>query len=280
MAERLRVLTMNVLAPEYADWPRRRRVIADELRALRPDVVALQEVTPGGPAELLGEGWHITGHPHRGPDGVGAALALRRPPRAVHRRDLFVTDRARAQPWCGVAAAEVPGPGEMGPLLVVHHKPSWPYDHERERELQAVSCARFVEEILAGRDADAAPPHVLLLGDFDAAPDAASIRFLTGRQSLDGRSVCYRDAWPAARPGEPGHTFSPRNELVRAGDMAGDPGRRIDYVMVRCGPHGPSLDVAACDRVLVDPVAGVQASDHYGVVADLVLPAREPGRWA
>jgi endonuclease/exonuclease/phosphatase family metal-dependent hydrolase len=47
-------------------------------------------------------------------------------------------------------------------------------------------------------------------------------------------------------------------------------GRRIDYVFVRCGDRGPTLDVSACERIFDDPVDGVWASDHFGVVADLI----------
>ncbi|MDL4816648.1 hypothetical protein [Actinomadura opuntiae] len=48
------------------------------------------------------------------------------------------------------------------------------------------------------------------------------------------------------------------------------PFRRIDHVLVRCGPHGgPTLAVRECARVLDEPVGGVQASDHYGLIADL-----------
>jgi hypothetical protein len=42
--------------------------------------------------------------------------------------------------------------------------------------------------------------HVVLADDFDAAPDSSSIWFGTGRQSLDGFSVAYQDAWEAVRP--------------------------------------------------------------------------------
>jgi endonuclease/exonuclease/phosphatase family metal-dependent hydrolase len=66
-----------------------------------------------------------------------------------------------------------------------------------------VRCARLVEQQLAGRDMP-----VILAGDFDAAPDSASIRFWTDRQSLEGTSVAYQDAWEAVHPGCAGHTFS------------------------------------------------------------------------
>ncbi len=116
--------------------------------------------------------------------------------------------------------------------------------------------------------------HVVLAGDFDAVPEAASLRFWTGQQALSGTSVCYRDAWESIHPGEPGHTFTPHNPLVANGEMPLELGRRIDYIMVRCSDHGPTLDIRACDRIFDEPVDGVWASDHFGVVVDLALPTR------
>jgi endonuclease/exonuclease/phosphatase family metal-dependent hydrolase len=50
------------------------------------------------------------------------------------------------------------------------------------------------------------------------------------------------------------------------------PFRRIDYVLVRCAEHGgPSLDIADCRRVFdVPSTDGVWASDHFGLLTDLV----------
>jgi endonuclease/exonuclease/phosphatase family metal-dependent hydrolase len=73
-------------------------------------------------------------------------------------------------------------------------------------------------------------------------------------------------------PGEPGETFTPRNPLVYDWDW---PFRRLDYVLVRCGEHGgPTLAVSSCERIFDEPVDGVWASNHFGVVADLELPSR------
>jgi endonuclease/exonuclease/phosphatase family metal-dependent hydrolase len=273
----VRVVTINVQAPEFADWPQRCRVLADGLRSLRPDIVALQEVVRNdnhdAVHDLLGPGWYAAWNSRRTPDGLGTALASRWPIDDVRELDEHVSERAaRFSAWCTSLVATVKAPQPIGPLLMVHHKPSWPYDLEYERELQAVATARLAETALNNREM-----HTVLLGDMDAVPDAASIRFLTGRQSLQGMSVCYRDAWATVHPGEPGHTFSSRNRLVREGDMPFDPGRRIDYIMVRCAHHGPTLDVADCQRIFTDEVDGVQASDHYGVVADLTMPSRPPG---
>ena len=100
--------------------------------------------------------------------------------------------------------------------------------------------------------------------------EASSVRFWTGRQSLGGMSVCYRDAWESAHPGEAGHTFTPDNPLVVDWDW---PFRRIDYIMVRCGEHGgPTLAISRCERIFDRPVHGVWASEHFGLVADLENP--------
>lgn len=275
-ARGLRVMTMNVLAPQYADSPGRRSVLAREIRHLAPDVLALQEVTPGDVEALVDDDWHVAPHPRWSSDGVGAVLAARHPFGDTRSDTLEVTERTVHTDWCGVVTAELRLPEPLGTVLVVHHKPSWPYGYEHERELQALVAARLAEAAAA----ECSARHTVLLGDLDASPHAASLRFLQGLQALDGVSVCFQDAWATVHPGEPGPTFSPANSLVRQGDMPEASDRRIDYVMLRCGPHGPTLRVTSCRRVLVEPVNGVQASDHYGVAADLTLPDHPPGRWA
>jgi endonuclease/exonuclease/phosphatase family metal-dependent hydrolase len=112
---------------------------------------------------------------------------------------------------------------------------------------------------------------VIVAGDFDAVPDSASVRFWSGRQSLDGTSVGYRDAWEVRHPNAPGYTFAARNPL-RSNDWPLDLSRRIDYVFVSCTDHGPAFAVAACERIFAESVGGVWASDHFGVCADFTVP--------
>ncbi|MFI6868329.1 endonuclease/exonuclease/phosphatase family protein [Nocardia sp. NPDC050406] len=275
----MRVATFNILSPLLADWHRRKKVISELLRESSPDIIALQEVDAGENreqvmAELLGPDWHVAWHSQAAPGGIGLALASRWPFGQIHEHRLDVTDRAAASPWSAVVVAEVRAPQPFGTLRIAHHKPVFQLDYEYERELQAVAAARFIEEVLDGRD-----DHVVLLGDFDAAPHSASIRFWTGKQSLSGLSVSYHDTWELLRPNESGHTFTPDNPLVAHGDMFSTAGRRIDYVKVRGTSFGPTLEVRSVDRICVDPRDGVQASDHYGVLAELTVPARAPGVW-
>jgi endonuclease/exonuclease/phosphatase family metal-dependent hydrolase len=145
--------------------------------------------------------------------------------------------------------------------------PSWRLELEYERELQAVTTARVLERLVAER-----PGHVLVSGDFDADPDAGSVRFWTGRHSLDRLSVCYRDAWASAHPEGGGHTYVPDNPNSVDWDW---PFRRIDYILVRCGKYGgPTLTVRRCDRTFEQPHNGV--SGHFGPAADLGPAPRDP----
>lgn len=270
-ASGLRCATLNVLGPSNPDWQRRQRVIRDTLRALNPDVVALQEVPVEDIEDLLGPGYGITRFSAASEDGTGAVLATRAPHRVLEEIDQRTPAHGEDLPWCATVVIELESP--VGRLVVAHHKPSWPFPLEVEREQQARRAALAVE-----RHAGDLP--AIVLGDFDATPDSASMLFWRGRRSLDGVSVCYQDAWETIRPIEPGLTFAAKNPLVQAGEVATAPSRRIDYVLVRAGRHGAMLRVLRCERFLDQPVDGVWASDHYGVVADLATPAHPPGTWA
>ena len=100
-------------------------------------------------------------------------------------------------------------------------------------------------------------------------PQAGSLRFFTGLQTLDGESVSYLRAWDVAHRFEPCVTIDPdRNPL--ASGMRGWPYRQIDHLLVRSAPDGlASLRVDSCSRVHDESSAGVWASDHFGIIADL-----------
>lgn len=257
----MRVLTMNVWGVR-GDWPARRAALHAELEALDPDVLSLQETIVTDDydqvTDLLGGSRHVAHQQAREPDGQGVSIASRWPISAVRELD------GRLGPRTGFAAttllADIDTPD--GPLLLVNHFPSWRPALEAERCRQALAAARMIETMRP--DPNAA---VVLAGDLDADPDADSVRFWTGRAALEGTSVCYRDAWASARPGEAGATYTPDNPLMVDGDW---PFRRIDYVLVRCDGGGhPVRFVRSCRLVGDAPRDGVWLSDHFGLVADL-----------
>jgi endonuclease/exonuclease/phosphatase family metal-dependent hydrolase len=269
---RLRVLTLNLFA-RHGGWTARAPVLRSGIAALAPDVVLLQEAVVGNGVdtarEVLGPGWHVV-HQEVGLVGDrthrGASVASRWPFRAVAEVDLHLTPRT-ADYACGAVVAELEAPPAFGRLMVAGHGPSWARWAERERELQAAAVVRRIDELVAGE-----PAHVVLGGDLNAGPSSAGVRFLAGEQSLDGESTAYRDCWEAVHPGEPGATFDPRNPLTAVDEPGLDGGRRIDYLFVRCGDHGPTLRTGDCRVVLDSADDGIWPSDHFGVLADLTTP--------
>jgi endonuclease/exonuclease/phosphatase family metal-dependent hydrolase len=274
----IRVLTMN-LWQRYGAWADRRAVIIEGIRRIQPDLVAFAESIKTDDydqaVDLLGSDFHVHHAKTRDPNGMGISVASRWTTTRVDEVNLTVSPRTEGFP-CAALVAETQPPDSAGPLLFVNHFPNWQLDFEHERELQALATARLVEERVGKVEMP-----VIVAGDFDADPDATSVRFWSGRHSLSGISVCYRDAWESVHPNEPGPTFTPVNPLVKDGVVKGMqpfrdwPFRRIDYIFLRFGAHGGlAPDIVACERVFAEPVRGVWASDHFGLIAEFALPAR------
>jgi endonuclease/exonuclease/phosphatase family metal-dependent hydrolase len=262
----MRVLQLNMWARygPYADRrPRLRRLFEE----LGPDLIALQEVDHGSDGssqadELLdGLGYDVRYTPHPGDRHPGIAVASRLE---------VLADDVRELGHDGVAiAAQVRTDG--GPLWFCSAVPlSWLPGREGEREDECV----VLDTWLAGLAADDELPPILA-GDFDATPDAASIRFLTGRQSLQRRSTYWADAFELAGDGSPGFTWTTESPYVQpfAEAVFGEPvhRRRIDYVFVGSPIRWKPRLIIRSARVVGRYEDGAAPSDHYGVVADLEL---------
>src|SRR5947209_14740667 len=76
----VRVVSLNLWGRNGA-WADRRSVLIDGFRALRPDLVALQEVIKNDEydqmIDLLGPGFHIAHQKGRDPEGMGISIASR-----------------------------------------------------------------------------------------------------------------------------------------------------------------------------------------------------------
>jgi endonuclease/exonuclease/phosphatase family metal-dependent hydrolase len=274
MLMHLRVLAINVW--NTAGDPRRIDLLNSEIRRIAPDLVAFEEViqTPGRNQlkELLQDtglyGTHQVDVMASAPAWVdkygGSAVATRWPHRVVEVIDPRLPD-AMDVPWATMAAL-VPIPDE-GELLFISASTSWRLEAESARERQAVALA----------DLDArhrGPLPTIIAGDFNATPDAASIRYLTGQQSIGGRSAHYHDAWDVAGTG-PGFTWnidnpnarSEMNAIVRQPNHR----RRIDYVFVGSWYAHPGAHcyINSAELAFDQPIGGIWASDHYGVLVDL-----------
>jgi endonuclease/exonuclease/phosphatase family metal-dependent hydrolase len=255
---------------------RRPEIINRELRRLSPDLVAFQEVVQISDIQMLdrlmdGLDLQVTHQaelqkfaPPFADRYGGNALATRWEHRAVEALDLRLFG-AIDVPWATLAAiVTLPGVGEM---LFIAATAAWRAAAEAARERQVIAITE--RDARHRRDLP-----TVIAGDFNAGPDAASIRYLTGRQSLEGRSVLYRDAWAVAGQG-PGYTWSVDNPNAKAGaeQIVRQPNtrERFDYVLVGSWDAHPKAyaHIQSAALAFDQPVDGVWPSDHFGVVADL-----------
>jgi endonuclease/exonuclease/phosphatase family metal-dependent hydrolase len=271
----LTVLSHNVLhggpwsgfAGDGQQLERRMRVIAEELAALGPDVIALQEAAVsrrlGNVPERLARrlGYHHVHAPatryvfgggilSRLVVGVlgfreGPAVLSRFPiiesevyelPRCQHTLDPRVLLRARLEtPW--------------GPIDVFS-------THISRDDCQARRVTALVAQRRNGLPS-------ILMGDFNAVESSPAIRAMTDEAG-------FIDAYRRANPGVVGATVWQR--IDAPWPMAR---RRIDYIFLVPGleVHG---DIAGSRVVLDTPHrlpdgSSLWPSDHYGVLAELVL---------
>jgi endonuclease/exonuclease/phosphatase family metal-dependent hydrolase len=261
----LRVATLNIWN-RFGPWEQRLVAIRAGLSALAPDVLGMQEVLrlhdgegdglDQAAAIAAGFGYHVAYGSGEGERWGNAALS-RWP---IVRTQLFELPREGTEDKRTLLFAEIDSPVGTLPFFVTHL--NWRFDEGHVREAQVRAIVQCIESLSTDRALPA-----ILVGDFNAEPDADEIRFLRGLTSLGGpRRVYYRDAYALAGGGSAGVTFGHSNAF--AAPMR-EPDRRIDYIFVRGqkdGFLGEPLEARVC---FDEPVDGVLASDHFGVVATL-----------
>jgi endonuclease/exonuclease/phosphatase family metal-dependent hydrolase len=260
----LRILTLNIWNLS-GDWSSRRHAILALLRRCEPDVVCLQEVVAnerGNQADWLASelgGWSVAyagEPPHAAADvRFGNAVVSRWPITASSWAHLpYEPDEQEVRRL--VVHARTEGIDVFSTHL------SWQLHDAALRERQVQELTRFISKQAGESD----PLGPVVAGDFNAEPDSTAIRYLTGLGSLDGASTYFQDAWRLAGDGGPGLTWSNRNPHAVVDQ---EPDRRIDYIF--SGFHGRTGmgRPVECAVVADEPVEGVWASDHFGVLAVL-----------
>ena len=283
----LRVATINVWN-KSGPWLSRLALLRRELERLAPEVVGLQEVLrfrPGNASDapdapLTTQNDQLT----EIADGLGYQLAysvasdygngllfgnalLSRHPITLH--DSFPLPGSESGETRCLLYARCQTPHGSLPVFVTHL--NWKFHQGSIRQRQVAFIAERVAELAPIGAADLPP---VIMGDFNAQPDADEIRFLTGLCALGGKTVYFADAWAYAGEG-PGYTFDRTNHYA---SKAREPSRRIDYVFVR-GPdrqfRGEPLRAELAFNVAeLGGAEPVWPSDHFGVVADLAIGER------
>jgi endonuclease/exonuclease/phosphatase family metal-dependent hydrolase len=260
----VRVVTLNIWN-QSGPWVQRLSAIRAGLTELAPDIVGLQEVLrpSGGEAPdqsrqiAEGLGYHVAYGAAFETGGIAFGnAALSKFP--IRRSEVFPLPKMDADESRCLLFTELETPVGPIPFFVTHL--NWRFHEGHVRETQVKAIAEHVKAL--------APIHEfppIIVGDFNATPEADEIRFMKGLCSLAGKSVYFADTFGIVGRGD-GTTFSRHNPF--ASDLR-EPDRRIDYIFVR-GPdargRGEPLDAHVCfDR----PIGGVYPSDHFGVSATI-----------
>ncbi|WP_407351777.1 endonuclease/exonuclease/phosphatase family protein [Luteimonas sp. R10] len=245
----LSVVTLNI----YHDrdgWERRRPLVIEGLRALRPDVIGLQEVLQHGTlrnqaadiADALGYDFHfVSTAPEGEVERYGNAILTRHPILERSERRLRPLEDSRT-----VAHVRIAFDGRPIDIYDTH------LHHTAEG---GAMRAEQLADVLAHIDGNDDGTPMVLMGDFNAGAGSPELQRLAGR---------YVDAFGSTHPGDDVTTLNPH--------YFPDRHERIDHVFV----PGDRFEVLESRRVLDRPDAdGIWPSDHFGILARLRLsPAR------
>ena len=262
----LRILTLNIWNTK-GPWEARLPVIREAIREHAPDLVGLQEVIVDGTwsqaDEIAADLGYVTafGKASAYPSGVlfGNAILSRHP---IREHRAFDLPSERSEPR-GIVYALIHTPFGDLPFYSTHF--AWRFEEGYLREAQALAVSRAIKSTARPSDLPA-----VLVGDFNAGPDATELRFLRGLHSLAGESIHFTDTYEIVGPA-PGVTFDPTRN-PHAG-LTHEIPRRIDFILVR-GPDDfgrgkPITSKVVCEEVHEQTGERVCASDHYGVLSEI-----------
>lgn len=245
----LRLLTWNLWFGEFA---RARRLDAalEIVRDHSPDVIAFQEIVPETLQQVwatpwVEDGYHLT-------DTTGATFRLR-------YGTVLLTRIAPA------AIHVVPLPSDMGRDLVA-------VDLVIGGATLRVGGIHLESEYSTPRRIE----QLRRIGPFLNAADAAvlmgDMNFTDGDPEEAVLPAGAQDVWKQVRPGDPGVTRdSMGNGMARLHDRTPQ-SRRLDRIFLMPGASGwraSSIEIVGTEPIDGDPT--LLPSDHYGLVADLVI---------
>lgn len=265
----LRCLTLNLWGAE-APLEQRMAMVAAGLRELAPDVVALQEVRevpsslPNQAATLAkAAGYNHVFAPATPFGGGQEGLALLARDPIVENATL---ELPHAEPKERRILLSARIQGVRGGVWIHTTHLNYRLSHGKQREDQV----QAIEASLARRTTEA--PQILM-GDFNARPEADEIRWLRGLVTVGGRRAYFQDAWERLHPGEPGWTWARSNPYTAKLAFL-EPDRRLDYIFVS-PMRGDGRGAIHSGRIVFDQPSpdGVYASDHFGLLAEIQVEA-------
>ena len=254
----VRLMSYNIRVDVSSDnprWAERREPMAKQIAFVAPDIFGVQEAAQTAVADLTER---LPGYGHYGlgrDDGKsGETTSL------FYNRERFERLEATTQ-WCS-KTPDVPGKDADAAYprtitrLILRDKKSGKLLDVRNTHFDNIgvvareNCARQLEAIPRYKDA-----IVMIMGDFNIGVDSVPYRILTSEAGLNLKDARIGAAIDFGPPG----TFNDFN-------IAQTNGEAIDHIFV-----DRALSVSRFG-VLTDSFNGRVISDHFPIVADIVLP--------
>lgn len=265
-----RILTWN-LWWRFGPWRERQEAILAVLREQDADVIFLQEVwgQAGGldQADFLAGELNMYVARTEGPwyddeVSLGNAILSRWP--IIEWRVHRLPDVTGAPSYRRAVVAHLDTP--YGRWWTVCTHLDYKFDQSATRMAQCEALSAIVDSLREDPEVDT---PVIIAGDFNAVPDSDEIRMLTGRREPAVPGLVFTDLWEVAGEGD-GMTWRRDNPYIADSTW---PNRRLDYLFVSWPRPRPIGNPTRVWLAGVDPVGGVQPSDHAAVVADIRMVA-------
>ena len=247
-AETFRIATYNV--ENYLDQPTESRAhpksaearakIRESIKAMNPDVLALQEM--GGTNALLelraalqvgGQNFPYWEHIEAFDTNIHVAVLSKLPiiARRPHTNDYFLLDGRRMTVKRGFAEVDVQAATNFTFTLIVAHLKSRLATPDADESEERLEEAKVLRGIIDARLAKEPEAKLIVLGDFNDAKDSPSMKAILGR----GKTKLF-DTRPAERNGdtdrkEPPY-YEPRNVAWTYFYGKDDTYSRIDYILL------------------------------------------------
>lgn len=248
--DRLRLVTYNIWFGGFL-WRERLTALMEVIRACRPDVVALQEVTPRQLQEILAAPWVRRGY--WASDAAGATLE----PHGV-----FILSRL---PVRRLALCELPS-DKSRKLLVAQLAigPRALHVGNIHLESSAPATAVRLAQLDTALGSLHGAPHAVLLGDFNFDPSQEA-----EQSQIEPR---YRDLWAELRGDEAGLTEDTANNPMRLLHKGKEKRVRFDRILLRSSDPGwtpRSIHLIGTQPISADQ-PDVFPSDHFGLCGEIV----------
>lgn len=252
---RLRVVTWNILFDGHR-WQARLDALLGELARLRPDLIALQEVTPRQLERILARDWVRAEFSTSDMDGVSVephgVLLLSRPAMLVPRLVPLPSQRDRKLLLADLETAG--GPLRIG---VAHLESGRDAVASRVRQLKIIgaSLPRVMPALVVGD----------LNFDADSGPEEARLP----------KDLC--DCWLQLHPANEGKTLDPDANALRAAltrrSRKSRRAMRCDRVLLHPGLETAWRPLQISRIGTAPPASGADAfaSDHFGLMTTIGL---------